>query len=152
MLPSSARMSQPAATMMVDPERSRIMRAVKGRDTAPEMTIRRLIFSMGYRYRLHRKDLPGKPDLIFPARRKVIFVHGCFWHGHDCRRGARIPKTNREYWERKIARNRERDAQHYADLEREGWAVLTIWECQIRALDVCAEQIQEFLERGHRRS
>ncbi|MDZ7622437.1 MAG: very short patch repair endonuclease [Candidatus Competibacteraceae bacterium] len=125
-------MSQTTATMMVDPERSRTMRAVKSRDTAPEMTVRRLIFSMGYRYRLHRKDLPGKPDLVFSIRRKVIFVHGCFWHGHDCRRGAGVPKNNREYWERKIARNRERDCQHSADLERGGWAVLTLWECQVR--------------------
>jgi DNA mismatch endonuclease (patch repair protein) len=139
-------MSQTTATMMVDPERSRTMRAVKSRDTAPEMTVRRLIFSMGYRYRLHRKDLPGKPDLVFSTRRKVIFVHGCFWHGHDCQRGARVPKNNREYWERKIARNRERDSQHYADLERGGWTVLGLWECQIRETGVCAERIQEFLE------
>lgn len=139
-------MNRTTATMMVDFERSRIMRAVKGRDTAPEMTVRRLIFSMGYRYRLHRKDLPGKPDLVFPARRKVIFVHGCFWHGHDCRRGARVPKNNREYWERKIARNRERDSQHVADLERAGWTVLILWECQIGGIGGCAERIQEFLE------
>ncbi len=134
--------------MVDDRERSRIMRAVKDRDTAPEMMVRRLIFSMGYRYRLHRKDLPGKPDLVFPHRRKVIFVHGCFWHGHDCRRGARVPKNNREYWERKIARNRERDGQHTADLGRSGWAILIIWECQIRETSVCAEQIREFLEKA----
>jgi DNA mismatch endonuclease (patch repair protein) len=140
-------MSQLLAAMRVDLERSRIMRAIKGRDTAPEMTVRRLIFSMGYRYRLHQKDLPGKPDLVFPTRRKVIFVHGCFWHGHDCRRGARVPKTNREYWERKIARNRERDGQHYTDLKQAGWAVLILWECQIRDREVCVERIKEFLEK-----
>jgi DNA mismatch endonuclease (patch repair protein) len=121
------------------------MRAVKGRDTAPEMTVRRLIFAMGYRYRLHRKDLPGKPDLVFPARRKVVFVHGCFWHGHDCRRGARIPKTNREYWETKITRNRDRDTQHYQDLISKGWTVLVIWECGMSDSSVLENQIKEFL-------
>lgn len=131
--------------MTVDLQRSRTMRAVKGRDTTLEMTIRRLIFAMGYRYRLHRKDLPGKPDLVFPIRRKVIFIHGCFWHGHDCRRGARIPKTNREYWEKKIAGNRERDSQHYKNLAQAGWAILVIWECQSKPLDDCAERIREFL-------
>jgi DNA mismatch endonuclease (patch repair protein) len=132
--------------MTVDPQRSRTMRAVKGYDTKPEMTIRRLVFSMGYRYRLHRKDLPGKPDLVFPARRKVIFIHGCFWHGHDCQRGARMPKTNREYWEKKITGNRERDSHHYKNLTQQGWGVLVIWECQIKDLDVCAERIKEFLK------
>src|SRR5205814_5907334 len=92
-------------------QRSRIMRAVKGRDTAPEMTVRRIVHGMGYRYRLHRKDLPGKPDLVFPRDHKVIFVHGCFWHGHDCQRGARAPKMNADYWSTKIARNRNRDVQ-----------------------------------------
>jgi len=132
--------------MTVDPERSRIMRAVKSRDTAPEMTVRRLVYSMGYRYRLHRKDLPGKPDLAFKSRRKVIFIHGCFWHGHDCKRGARVPKNNREYWETKIARNRERDRQHNEDLKREGWRVFVIWECQIREPEAVAERIKSFLD------
>ncbi|MCB1776949.1 MAG: DNA mismatch endonuclease Vsr, partial [Candidatus Competibacteraceae bacterium] len=133
---------------MVDPQRSRIMRAVKGYDTGPEMTIRRLVFSMGYRYRLHRNDLPGKPDLVFPARRKIIFIHGCFWHGHDCRRGARMPKSNCEYWEKKITGNRERDGQHYKHLIQQGWNVHVIWECQIKNLDVCAARIKEFLKEG----
>lgn len=132
--------------MTVDPERSRIMRAVKSRDTAPEMTVRRLVYSMGYRYRLHRKDLPGKPDLTFQSRRKVIFIHGCFWHGHDCKRGARVPKNNREYWETKIARNRERDSQNDEDLKREGWRILVVWECQIREPEAVAERIKSFLD------
>ena len=132
--------------MTVDPERSRIMRAVKSRDTAPEMTVRRLVYSMGYRYRLHRKDLPGKPDLAFKRRRKVIFIHGCFWHGHDCKRGARVPKNNREYWETKITRNRERDRQHDEDLKREGWRVFVVWECQIREPEAVAERIKSFLD------
>lgn len=132
--------------MTVDPERSRIMRAVKSRDTAPEMTVRRLVYSMGYRYRLHRKDLPGKPDLTFQSRRKVIFIHGCFWHGHDCKRGARVPKNNREYWETKIARNRERDSQHDEGLRREGWRILVVWECQIQEQTALIDLIRRFLE------
>ena len=132
--------------MTVDPERSRIMRAVKSRDTAPEMTVRRLVHSMGYRYRLHRKDLPGQPDLAFQRRRKVIFIHGCFWHGHECKRGARVPKTNREYWETKIARNRERDSQHDEELRRDGWRVLVIWECQIQEPAAVIDRIRRFLE------
>ena len=139
-------MERAAAIMTVDPERSRIMRAVKSRDTAPEMTVRRLVYSMGYRYRLHRKDLPGKPDLAFKSRRKVIFIHGCFWHGHDCKRGARVPKNNREYWETKITRNRERDRQHDEDLKREGWRVFVVWECQIREPEAVAERIKSFLD------
>ncbi len=90
-------------------ERSRIMRAVKGTNTGPEMIVRRLAHGMGYRFRLHRQDLPGKPDLVFPRLKKIIFVHGCFWHGHDCARGARVPLRNRAYWLRKIAKNRTRD-------------------------------------------
>lgn len=139
-------MGRIAVTMKVEPERSRIMRAVKSRDTTPEMIVRRLVHSMGYRYRLHRKDLPGKPDLTFQPRRKVIFVHGCFWHGHDCKRGARIPKTNRDYWETKIASNRERDQQHNEELMREGWHTLIVWECQTKELQAIAGQIKSFLD------
>lgn len=131
--------------MTVDPERSRIMRAVKSRDTAPEMTVRRLVYAMGYRYRLHRKDLPGKPDLAFQSRRKVIFVHGCFWHGHDCKRGARVPKTNRAYWENKIIGNMERDRQHDEELKRVGWRVLVIWECQTKEKAALVDLIKRFL-------
>ncbi len=131
--------------MKVDSERSRIMRAVKSRDTAPEMIVRRLVHSMGYRYRLHRKDLPGKPDLTFQSRRKVIFVHGCFWHGHECKRGARVPKTNREYWETKIAHNRERDIQHYEELNLVGWDVFVIWECQLKETDFLRKTIGDYL-------
>jgi len=111
--------------------RSRTMRAVKGKDTKPEWVVRRLLHAAGYRYRLHAKELPGKPDLVFPSRRKVIFVHGCFWHGHDCARGAREPKTNVAYWRGKIARNRERDETHLEILRQDGWKVLTLWECEI---------------------
>ena len=112
-------------------ERSRTMRAVKSRDTGPELYVRRLLHSMGYRYRLHRVDLPGKPDLTFGPRRKVIFVHGCFWHGHGCRRGARVPATNKSYWTNKIARNVSRDERQVMELSERGWTVLTVWECEL---------------------
>jgi len=125
--------------------RRRTMQAVKSRDTKPELIVRRLAHAMGYRYRLHRQDLPGKPDLVFSARRAVIFVHGCFWHGHDCRRGARIPKTNRAYWTAKISRNRERDQAHQVLLTAQGWRVLVIWECQIRDADALRQSLRAFL-------
>ena len=125
--------------------RSDIMRAVKGRDTKPEMTVRRIVHSMGYRYRLHCKDLPGKPDLVFRSRRKVIFVHGCFWHGHDCKRGARTPKTNRDYWQAKIQRNMIRDTKHRSELSQSGWTTLIIWECELKDKENLIERIRLFL-------
>ena len=128
----------------MDEQRSRIMRAVKSRNTQPEMTVRRLVHSMGYRYRLHRKDLPGKPDLAFISRHKAIFVHGCFWHGHDCPRGSREPKTNRDYWIPKIAKTRERDKATMGRLQKMDWKTLVIWECEIdRSL---AGRVRAFLE------
>src|SRR5438552_14047694 len=105
-------------------QRSRIMRAVKGRDTAPEMTVRRIVHSMGYRYRLHRKDLPGKPDLVFGPRQRVIFVHGCFWHQHHGCRAGRVPGSNLGYWGPKLLRNKERDQVTRSALEAAGWQVL----------------------------
>lgn len=111
--------------------RSAIMRSVRSVDTGPEMFIRRLVYSMGFRYRLYRKDLPGTPDLVFSPLRKVIFVHGCFWHGHSCKRGSRLPKTNRSYWRKKIERNIKRDKAARRELSRLGWKVLAIWECEM---------------------
>ena len=99
------------------------------------MIVRRLLHAMGYRYRLHRRDLPGAPDIVFPGRRKLIFVHGCFWHGHDCARGARMPAANADYWRSKIARNLVRDADHLAALHQAGWQALVIWECQLKVRD-----------------
>ncbi len=113
-------------------QRSRTMRAVKDRNTTPELAVRSMVHRMGYRFRLHRKDLPGEPDLVLPRLKKVIFVHGCFWHGHNCARGARTPKTNVAYWQRKIERNRERDRQHIVALKVAGWNVVVVWECELR--------------------
>jgi len=126
-------------------ERSRIMRAVKGADTGPELTVRHIAHRMGYRYRLHRKDLPGKPDMVFPGRRKIIFVHGCFWHGHECKRGNRIPEENRDYWLKKIARNKERDEAVAAALRTMGWDVRIFWECEIKKEDAIVRSIRSFL-------
>lgn len=113
-------------------QRSAVMRAVKSKDTAPELAVRRAAHALGLRFRLQRTDLPGKPDLVFPSRRIALFVHGCFWHGHDCPRGARMPQTNRAYWESKIGRNVARDAAASAALKKLGWTPRTIWECETR--------------------
>ncbi len=127
--------------------RSRIMRAIKARNTGPEMIVRRVAHSMGYRYRLHYTALPGKPDLAFPGRRAVVFVHGCFWHGHTCKRGARVPKANAAYWTAKIAGNVARDAARLKDLRRAGWRVLVVWECQMHDTARLSRRLKGFLER-----
>ena len=120
-------------TDVYSPEkRSAVMRRVKGSGTTPELAVRRLIRGLGGRYRLNRKDLPGKPDIVLAGRRLAIFVHGCFWHGHPCARGARVPKTNRDYWLDKIGRNRTRDIAARGALERTGWRVETVWECDLK--------------------
>ena len=116
-------------------KRSEIMRAVKGRDTTPEIALRKKLFALGLRYRLNVKDLPGKPDLVFPKHKTVVFVHGCFWHGHTCKRGNRQPKQNADYWKDKIARNKARDRKNTAELKKLGWRVITVWECEIKELD-----------------
>jgi DNA mismatch endonuclease (patch repair protein) len=121
------------------------MQAVKSKDTAPEMVVRHLLYSLGIRYRLHRRELPGCPDLVFFSKRKVIFIHGCFWHGHQCSRGARTPKTNVAYWTTKIERNRKRDTETERQLQNAGWSVLVIWECQIRNSDL-SRLLVEFLQ------
>ena len=127
-------------------QRSATMRAVKSRDTKPEMRVRRLLHRMGYRYRLHKASLAGKPDIVFSSRRRVIFVHGCFWHGHDCKRGNRMPATNAEYWSRKIARNVERFSTQVEELETAGWRVLTVWECELKDEDGLVATLRGFLE------
>lgn len=122
-------------TPKIDPERSRVMRAVKSADTTPEKVIRRALWAAGLRYRLHDKRLPGTPDVLFPSRKIALFVHGCFWHGHEGCPRHRVPKTRREYWEAKIARNRQRDANARAALEAMGWTVLVVWECETKKAD-----------------
>jgi DNA mismatch endonuclease, patch repair protein len=120
-------------TDVYSPEkRSAVMRRVKGRDTAPELKVRRALTALGARYRLNRRDLPGSPDIVMPGRRVAIFVHGCFWHGHDCARGSRVPKANREYWTAKVARNVARDQRTAQALAEQGWQVETIWECDLK--------------------
>jgi DNA mismatch endonuclease (patch repair protein) len=113
-------------------ERSAVMRRVKGRDTQPELKLRKLLTRLGLRYRLHRKDLPGSPDIAMMGKKTAIFMHGCFWHGHDCRRGARHPKANADYWLAKIGRNRARDATSLAKLETMGWRPVVVWECELK--------------------
>ena len=131
-------------------QRGRIMRLVRSEDTKPEMAVRRLAHGLGYRFRLHRKDLPGKPDLVFPRRGKIIFVHGCFWHQHRCKRGSRIPSSRQEYWLPKLRGNVARDKAVLRQLRKLGWSVLVVWECQTKPdkLDRLAERIARFLEKA----
>ena len=134
-------------------KRSAVMRRVKGRDTSPELAVRKALTRLGARYRLHRKDLPGKPDIVLPGRRLALFVHGCFWHGHDCARGARVPKQNRDYWVGKVARNRARDAANREALAALGWRVETLWECELKDEAALAQRLDQLLrEAGSRAS
>ncbi|WP_281247779.1 very short patch repair endonuclease [Paraburkholderia lycopersici] len=125
--------------------RSANMRAIRSSDTKPELLVRRLVHHCGYRFRLHRKDLPGKPDLVFPGRKSVIFVHGCFWHMHGCP-SVRVPKSNVGYWNPKLERNRARDQQSYSSLEKLGWKVLIVWECETKDLDALERKLKIFLQ------
>ena len=125
-------------------ERSAQMALVRSRDTKPEMKVRRFIYKMGYRYRLHRSDLPGKPDIVFSSRKKIIFIHGCFWHGHSCSLG-RIPKTRVQFWTEKITTNKIRDEKTLEKLKDLGWAVLVLWECQLKHGESLGCRVGEFL-------
>lgn len=128
--------------------RSEIMSGIRSQGTKPEITVRRLLHALGYRYRLHRKDLPGRPDLVFPRRRKVLFVHGCFWHQHgdDACRIARVPKSNVEYWVPKLERNVARDRENCARLRELGWKVHVVWECEVKAGSGFLEKAREYLD------
>jgi DNA mismatch endonuclease (patch repair protein) len=132
------------ADKLTPERRSANMARIKDRDTKPEITVRRMVHGMGYRYRLRKKDLPGKPDLVFGPRRKVIFVHGCFWHQHNCPAG-RIPDSRREYWKPKLHRNVDRDADNGRRLEAAGWDILVIWECETEDADALTARLLEFL-------
>lgn len=133
-------------------QRSAVMRRVKSRDTGPELAVRRLLWRAGYRYRLNDRSLPGRPDIVMAGRRAVIFVHGCFWHGHDCPRGARRPKANADYWAAKIERNRSRDAAAVEALARSGWRVLTVWECELKTPDDTVLRLRSALDQAARDS
>lgn len=129
-------------------QRSANMRAVKCRDTGPEKIVRSLVHRMGYRFRLCRTSLPGKPDLVFPGRLAVVFVHGCFWHSHTCKRGTLKPKTNPGFWVAKLANNAARDKDQMAQLRTLGWRSLVVWECSIKNEQRLANRLRRFLERG----
>lgn len=131
---------------MPNPARSAIMRAVKSRDTKPEIAVRRLVHGMGFRFRLEGAGLPGKPDLVLPRHKLAVFVHGCFWHGHDCPRGSRVPATNRDYWLAKIARNKARDARVKRSLRALGWRVLVVWECALKDRSRIERRVRRFVE------
>jgi DNA mismatch endonuclease (patch repair protein) len=127
-------------------QRSRLMSHIRRRDTGPELLIRSMLHRLGYRFRVHRKDLPGTPDLVFPGRRSVLFVHGCFWHGHTCRCG-RQPSSNVAFWNEKLDRNKERDTRVESQLRKSGWRVLAIWECEAKDSPKLEKRLTRFLER-----
>ena len=128
-------------------ERSALMSRIRSKDTTPELVVRSVLHRLGYRFRLHRKDLPGCPDIVLPRHGKIVLVHGCFWHGHGCKLGSK-PKTNVSYWRAKIRANRARDARNREELVGRGWAVLELWECEIRRYDGIQDRLQEFMQAG----
>ena len=132
-------------------QRSACMAAIKGSDTRPEMIVRRLVHSLGYRYRLHRRELPGTPDLVLARYQCIVFVHGCFWHMHRCRRGMSTPRTNAEFWKTKRQRTRIRDRRNVGLLRRAGWRVLVVWECQTLGQVNLAKRLNAFIK-GEKRA
>jgi len=126
-------------------QRSYNMSRIKGKDTKPEMWVRRYVHKLGFRYRLHGKKLPGRPDIVLPRHKKIIFVNGCFWHFHNCRYGNKCPKTNVEFWHKKRTDTRERDKRNRRDLRKDGWEILTIWECWLRTPGKAEKAINAFL-------
>ena len=123
------------------------MSRIKGRDTTPEIKVRSIVHRMGYRFRLHRKDLPGKPDMVFPRLKKIIFIHGCFWHLHTCKYGRVKPQTNAAFWHAKRLANKARDRKNTAALRSRGWAVLVVWQCQTRNPKQLTPRLKTFLTR-----
>ena len=138
------------ADRLTPEQRSWNMSRIRGKNTKPELLVRSFLHAKGYRYRLHGASrgikLPGNPDLVFAARRKVIFVNGCFWHFHDCKVGQHAPKANAEFWETKRTRTRDRDASQRRQLENDGWEVLTVWECELRDMSAVEKQLELFLD------
>lgn len=129
-------------------QRRKCMAAIRSKDTKPEMIVRRAVHAMGYRYRLHRRELPGCPDLVLPKHRKAIFVHGCFWHAHTCRAGVRLPASNVDYWKKKRDGNVKRDKEAQAKLKELGWELLTIWECETKKSESLVMILKDFLNSG----
>ncbi|WP_082046210.1 very short patch repair endonuclease [Arthrobacter sp. L77] len=134
------------ADFMTPEQRSAHMSKIRSKDTKPEIWLRRKLHGAGYRYRLHDRRLPGRPDLVFPGRRKVIFVNGCFWHGHSCSVGERLPKSNRDFWRSKRERNQERDAAQRAALTSLGWSYLDVWECEIAVDEHLVRRVERYLQ------
>ncbi|MCS6497135.1 very short patch repair endonuclease [Burkholderia thailandensis] len=125
-------------------ERSALMSRIRSVNTRPEIAVRSILHRLGYRFRLHRKDLPGRPDIVLPRHRKIVLVHGCFWHGHTCRLASK-PKSNEGYWSTKIQANRARDARNLEALTQQGWSVLELWECEVRKLEGIEEKLRAFM-------
>lgn len=133
------------ADTLTPQERSERMRRIRGKDTRPEMAIRKLLFAAGYRYRVQYRGLPGRPDIVFPGRKAAIFVHGCFWHQHPGCKVAHIPKSREDYWVSKFNKNIERDKRNTAAIEEKGWRILIIWECEAKQIDALATTLIDFL-------
>ncbi len=133
------------ADSLTKAQRSRVMSRVKNKDTKPEVRVRSMLHRMGYRFRLHRRDLPGAPDIVLPRHGSVVFVHGCFWHNHDCPRGKR-PSSRKEFWDAKLDANVERDRANREALEEQGWRVLTVWECELKDSDAVRDTLRRFME------
>jgi DNA mismatch endonuclease (patch repair protein) len=136
-----ARRTKPARLLTLTERMQRIRKT----DSQPELIVRRLVHGMGFRYRLHRSGLPGTPDIVLPRHRKTIFVHGCFWHRHDCPDGVKLPRSKPEYWGPKLERNRRRDAANVAKLQSMGWDVLVVWECELRSTQTLVRRLRQFL-------
>ncbi len=135
------------ADIMSSEQRSNVMRSVRTRNTAPELRVRRILHQLGFRYRLHVRDLPGCPDIVLPRHRTIVFVHGCFWHGHHCPKG-RLPASNAQRWRTKISGNQVRDTRRQCELVQMGWKVLTVWECQTNDADAILTSLQSLINRG----
>ncbi|MGA0594591.1 very short patch repair endonuclease [Enterovirga sp. CN4-39] len=131
--------------IMTPAQRSARMALIRGANTKPELQVRRLLHGMGYRFRLHRRDLPGRPDIVFPARRKLFFVHGCFWHHHEGCRVGHLPKTRQDYWKQKFATNKERDARNLSDVITLGWDAQVIWECEVKDVAALSDRLRALL-------
>ena len=138
-------LGKPSMDVLTPEQRSYCMSRIRGRDTKPELVVRRIVHAMGYRFRLHRRDLPGRPDIVLPRHRKVIEVRGCWWHGHSCRYGRPKARTNAEFWQEKLTGNVERDKRNVKALRRSGWRVLVVWECQTRDAERLLSRLERFL-------